>query len=318
MTNTTVSRLGQSNQAGAVDALFLKLFGGEVILEFERSTVFKDRHTVRQISGGKSAQFPFIGRAAAAYHTVGNWIDGAEIDHAEKVITIDDLLVSSTFISNIDEAMNHYDVRQPYSQELGRILAQTFDINVARCMVLAARAANPITARAGGSELKHTDMDTSSAVLTSALFRAAQLLDEKYVPSADRFAFVRPLQFYLMAQDTTLINKDYNGKGSIAEGKLETVAGIDLVKTNNVPSTNVATGPTKYQGDFSTTIGIVANKRAAATVKLMDLAMESEYEIRRQGTFMVAKYAVGHDTLQPDCAIELKTSADSSLTEANH
>jgi hypothetical protein len=46
----------------------------------------------------------------------------------------------------------------------------------------------------------------------------------------------------------------------------------------------------------------------------MDLAMESEYEIRRQGHFMVAKYAVGHDYLQPDCAIELKTSANGTLT----
>jgi len=306
MTNTTVSRLGQINGSGDVQALFLKLFGGEVIVDFEKATVFKDRHTVRQISGGKSAQFPFIGRATAAYHTPGNWIDAGTIDHAEKVITIDDLLVASTFISNIDEAMNHYDVRQPYSQELGRILAQTFDMNVARCMVLAARSSAVVTGGNGGSQISHADNDTDSSRLATSIWTAAQTLDEKYVPENERFAFFRPAQFYLLAQNTTLVNKDYGGSGSIAEGKINTLAGIELVKTNNVPSTNVATGPSKYQGDFSKTMGIVANKRAAATVKLLDLAMESEYEIRRQGTFMVAKYAVGHDTLQPDCAIEIK------------
>lgn len=306
MTNTTVSRLGQINGSGDVQALFLKLFGGEVIVDFEKATVFKDRHTVRQISGGKSAQFPFIGRATAAYHTPGNWIDAGTINHAEKVITIDDLLVASTFISNIDEAMNHYDVRQPYSQELGRILAQTFDMNVARCMVLAARASAVVTGGNGGSQISHADNDTDSSRLATSIWTAAQTLDEKYVPESERFAFFRPAQFYLLAQNTTLVNKDYGGSGSIAEGKINTLAGIELVKTNNVPSTNVATGPAKYQGDFSKTMGIVANKRAAATVKLLDLAMESEYEIRRQGTFMVAKYAVGHDTLQPDCAIEIK------------
>lgn len=55
MTNSTVSRLGQINAGGAADALFLKIFGGEVLVEFERNTVFKDRHFVRQITNGKSA-----------------------------------------------------------------------------------------------------------------------------------------------------------------------------------------------------------------------------------------------------------------------
>ena len=55
MTDTTVSRLGQINGAGDTDALFLKLFGGEVLVEFERATAFKGRHFVRPISNGKSA-----------------------------------------------------------------------------------------------------------------------------------------------------------------------------------------------------------------------------------------------------------------------
>jgi hypothetical protein len=53
---------------------------------------------------------------------------------------------------------------------------------------------------------------------------------------------------------------------------------------------------------------VVATKDAVGTVKLMDLAMESEYDIRRQGTLMVAKYALGHGVLRPSCAIELKTA----------
>ena len=40
----------------------------------------------------------------------------------------------------------------------------------------------------------------------------------------------------------------------------------------------------------------------------MDLAIESGYDIRRQGTLMVAKMAVGHGILRPESAVELKTS----------
>jgi hypothetical protein len=50
----------------------------------------------------------------------------------------------------------------------------------------------------------------------------------------------------------------------------------------------------------------VFQKTAVGTVKLMDLAMESAYDIRRQGTLFVAKYAMGHGVLRPECSVELK------------
>jgi hypothetical protein len=316
MTNSVVSRLGQINKAGDTSALFLKLVGGEVMVAFDRACVFKDYSFTRQINGGKSATFPFIGGATAAYHTPGNFIDGQTIAHNEKVITVDDLLQSAIFVANIDEAMNYYDVRQPYSEELGRTLAHAYDINVARMFVKAARSAHPITAMAGGSVIDHVNMATDGAILEAALFKAAQVMDEKDLSSEGRNGFFRPLQFYALAQRDKLLNKDIGGSGAIKDGTLETVAGIKLVKSNHVPSTNVTTGPAKYQGDFSKTVGIVSMKEAVGTVKLLDLSMESEYEIRRQGTFMVAKYAVGHDTLRVDTAIELATAApgDTDLT----
>ncbi|UJX45758.1 hypothetical protein [Xanthobacter sp. YC-JY1] len=307
--DTSLSRLGQINGAGATDALFLKIFSGEVLTEFERKVIFKALHFVRQISNGKSAQFPLIGKASAGYHTPGGWIDGSSIPHAETVITVDDLLVSSTFIANIDEAMNHYDVRQPYSAELGRVLANTYDQNVARVIALAARAASPLTGRPGGSRITDAAMATDPAKLEAALFTAAQTLDEKDVGLEDTQAVFRPAQYYLLAQRDRLVNTQLGGAGSVASGKVDTVAGFPIVKSNHVPSTQVTAGPAKYQGDFRTTVGLVFNKMAAGTVQLLDLAMESEYEIRRQGTFMVAKYAVGHDKLRPDCAIEIATGA---------
>lgn len=309
MTNTTVSRLGQINGTGDVQALFLKIFSGEVLTEFERTTIFKALHFVRQIANGKSASFPLIGKATAAYHTPGNFLDAGTIGHAEQVITVDDLLTATTFIANIDEAMNHYDVRQPYSAELGRVLANTYDINVARMVALAARSSSPLAGRPGGSRITDAAMATDAAKLEAAMFSAAQIFDEKDVGLADAQAVFRPAQFYLLAQRDRLVNKELGGSGSVASGKVETVAGFPIVKSNHIPSTNVTSGPTKYQGDFRTTVGLIFNKMAVGTVQLLDLAMESEYEIRRQGTFFVAKYAVGHGKLREDCAIEVATGA---------
>ena len=68
MSNATASRLGLVNNTGtAYEALFLKVFSGEVLTAFSENNVFSDAlHTVRTISSGKAAQFPVTGTATAA------------------------------------------------------------------------------------------------------------------------------------------------------------------------------------------------------------------------------------------------------------
>lgn len=308
MANAVPSRLGQINEAGDSKALFLKVFSGEVLTAFHRNNVFLEKSMVRSISSGKSASFPAAGVSTAAYHTPGAEILGTAVNHAERVITIDDLLVASAFIANIDEAMNHYDVRSIYSDEIGKVLAETMDANIAQVGVLAARATATVTGGNGGTVLTNASYGTDSTTLAAGLFAAAQNLDTKNVPDSDRSAFFRPAQYYLLAQNTTAINQLYGGKGALADGSIVSIAGIGIVKTNALPSTNVTTGVAAYQGNFSTTVGLVMNKQAVGTVKLLDLATESDYDIRRQGTLMVAKYAVGHGIIRPEAAVELKTS----------
>lgn len=308
MANATPSRLGQINGSGDVQALFLKVFSGEVLAQFEKTTVFKDRTTFRSISSGKSASFPVLGRNSAAYHTPGSEITGNSIAANEKVITIDDLLVSPVFIASIDEAFNHYDVRSQYSKECGLALAYAMDKNIAQVSVLAARQSATITGEAGGTVLTNASYGTDSAVLAGGLFAAAQAMDEKWIPSDERAAYFRPAQYYLLAQNVTAINTLYGGQGAYSEGEIVKIAGLPIVKTTSLPSSNVVSGPAAYQGNFSTTVGLVMHKSAVGTVKLLDLATEAAYDIRRQGTLVVAKYAMGHGVIRPEAALELKTS----------
>ena len=56
------------------------------------------------------------------------------------------------------------------------------------------------------------------------------------------------------------------------------------------------------------TTALIAHTSAVGTVKLMDLAVESEYDIRRQGTLMVAKYAKGHGVLRPEAAVQIQSA----------
>jgi len=344
--DTSPSRVGQINSAGDVDALFLKKFSGEILQTFEESNIFKPLHTVRTIENGKSAQFPVTGIASADYHTPGENIADSgnsylsDIKKAEQIITIDKMLLASTFLSNIDDVKNHYDIRSVYANELGKALALRFDTAIAKVFIAAARSSAVITGGKTGGQLDVANNDFSAgdvagtpaavtgAELITALFSAAQKLDENDIPSDGRFAVLRPSEYYKLitggsgavAINTSAANKDVGGSGSLASGSIAQVAGINIFKSTHIPSTDlsaVSTGDGSsandvfggsgvgYNGDFRNSLGIVGHSAAVGTVKLLDLATESEYQIERQGTLFVAKYAMGHGILRPECAIEL-------------
>jgi len=347
--NTSPSRVGLIEGGSDNDALFLKKFSGEILQTFDESNVFKPLHTIRTIESGKSAQFPVTGIASANYHTPGeNIADGgnsylSDIAKTEKIITIDKMLVASTFLSNIDDVKNHYDIRSVYANELGKALAVRFDTALAKVFIAAARdTANlPVQVNKTGGQLDVANNDfsapdtpgtvaaTTGADLVAAFFTAAQKLDEHDVPSDGRFCVLRPQEYYKLVTGAdssnsfslvSAVNSDIGGQGSLASGSIPQIAGINIYKSNHIPSTDlsaVSTGDGSsandvfggsgvgYNGDFRNSLGLISHSAAVGTVKLLDLATESEYQIERQGTLFVAKYAMGHGVLRPECAIEL-------------
>lgn len=315
MSNALPSRLGQVDLAGDVKAIFLKQFAGEVLTAFETSTIMKALHRQRKIKSGKSASFPAMYKAGTSYHSPGTEILGKSIAHQEVVIAIDDLLISDTFIANIDEAMNHYDVRSTYTTEMGRALALDYDKNVSRNILRAARGAALFTGDQGGSAITDADADSNALSLAGSIWTAKQTLDEKDIPvdTSQVHATLKPAQWYLLAQETTaVLNKDVDGDGSYSKGRFELVGGVKVHKSNALPYGANDTGntdiPTAYRIDMTNTVSSVFVEGAAATVQLMGMAMESEYDIRRQGTLFVAKYAVGHGPLINKAAVEIKTA----------
>ena len=67
----------------ADNALFLKVFAGEVLTAFEENNVMKDLHTSRTISVVSRHNFPVTGKANAAYHTVGTPLLGTQTNQTQ-------------------------------------------------------------------------------------------------------------------------------------------------------------------------------------------------------------------------------------------
>ena len=259
--------------------------------------------------------------------------------HAEKIINIDDLLLATTFIDKLDEAKNHYDVRSIYSTELGRALAKQFDKNLLglACLsactfagaVPSARPANLTGMGAGATETTGAGTLLTDATFNGgsgnlpeggvgkfvdALYDMAAAFDTKNIPSDERYCVVTPTSYYRLinsADGKDLVNTDYgNGSnGSYADARLLQIAGFKIVRSNNAAavfgqdlSAAVTGANNTYGANFTRVVGTCFQKMAFGTVKLMDLSMESEYDIRLQGHMMVAKYAMGHGILRPECA----------------
>lgn len=320
MADATPSRIGQINSTGDARSLFLKIFSGEVLTTFNAQTIMKDKVRVRNISSGKSAQFPTIGKTTAAYHTPGAELTGSQIKQDEKIITIDDLLVANTFIARIDEAISHFDVRSEYSNQMGQALAQTYDRNLLSLAVKACRDTGTgglgKGAVGGFGDAESVGIGVSYTVqnLVDAAYAAAQKFDEKNIPADQRYLIVSPAVYYKLVNSDKLLNLFYNpgNNGSYSDGKVQTVAGFTIVKSNNL-SVNHVTGTvdysSKYGVDASATVGLFMHPVAMGTVKLLDVSSEMEYDIRRQGTLMVSKMAVGHGVLRPEALYEIKATA---------
>ena len=326
MANATPVSQGLVNASGTEDALFLKVFAGEVLTSFDRASVTNGAEMVRSISSGKSATFPVMGRVGASYHVAGAEITGSDVNHNEKVITINDLLLSSVFLSNIEEAKNHWDVRSAYSMEIGRALAFQKDKHILQTIGQASLASANVgdTGYAAGTTITNTGIASATAATAAnavidSLFDAAKQMDANFVPKEGRKAFIRLEEYYKLANGTNVVNVDFSGQGSIAEGKVVKVAGIELIPTphfidSNIAAANDQTAPSGKSAtiadpqavNLTNYVCLVSHPSAAGTVKLMDLAVESEYDIRRQGTLMVAKYAMGHGVLRPEAAIGIK------------
>lgn len=241
MTDAVVSRLGQINATGAVDALWLKKFAGEILTAYDIAKKLKPTVRVRTVSGQKSAQFPATYRVRARFHTPGSEILGQRIKHQEVTVTLDDLLIADTFVALIDELKNHYDVRAPYATELGRALALFEDRTIAQTVIQAARGSELFTGDGGGTVVQETDVSpsadftTSGADLIDVVGLAKQKMDEKNVP-VDILtvnSVFKPAQWYLMARSDKNLNKDTSSNGaSVQKDIITTFSDVNVFKSN--------------------------------------------------------------------------------------
>ena len=257
--------------------LYLKLFSGEMFKGFQHNTIARDLVTRRTLKNGKSLQFIYTGRTKSEFHIPGQSILGNDEKSppvAEKTITVDDLLISSAFVYELDETLSHFDLRGEISRKIGYSLAENYDRRIFRAITKAARQPSPVTmsgfVEPGGSVVKVGDANSTTAAdaydagkLVNAFFDAAAILDEKGVSGDGRVAVLNPRQYYALIQDISsngLINRDVQGTALQSGNGIIEIAGIKIYKSMNIPffgkfGTNTTMNPRASNDNNGTFVG---------------------------------------------------------------
>lgn len=336
---------------GDASALFLKLFSGEVLDAFDEYNVMHDLVEVRRAPpGSKSAQFLVTGRAAArgllpdASGNITNLLQDSafmnRIKSNEKEVFLDGPIIAPTMITEFDELRAQYDVRQGHAVELGRGVAEEYDIRALLMLANGARAASLITADTidndrAGIRIADADFNSNGASAVATLFALKRRMDAKFVPAQDRHVIITPEAYSNLAQQTDLLNRDWvSGKnGDFADGTVFKVAGFQLHISMRLKSTDNATGlgnlsagnragclnvysggtaPANANGggavvagQYQNTVALAFHRSGVGSVDAMGMQLESEYKIEYQSTVVLAKKICGLSWLRPESCVEI-------------
>ena len=320
---------GKGMSAGDKLALFLKVFGGEVLTAFTRTSVTMNKHLVRSIQSGKSAQFPVLGRTKAAYLQPGENLDDKRKDmkHTEKTINIDGLLTADVLIYDIEDAMNHYDVRSEYTAQLGESLALAADgavlAEMAKLCNLPAASNENIAGLGTASVLEvgtAADLQGDQVKLGQAIIAQLTLararLTKNYVPSADRTLYTTPDNYSAILAALMPNAANYQALIDPSTGSIRNVMGFEVIEVPHLTAGGAgddredgATNqkhafPAAAAGDvkvaLDTVVGLFCHRSAVGTVKLKDMALERARRANYQADQIIAKYAMGHGGLRPE------------------
>ena len=314
MANFIVNSPGQVNGAGARDALFLKLFSGEVLSAYGRNAQMDKHVRKKTITGGNSYQFPAIGYASTAIHTPGTQLTGSSIPHAEVVISLEGRITSHVTMDSAELAQVPYDARMEYSRAIGEGLAYSMDRHLAANMLNSTRQGPIVTGTQGGGSITQATARTDGAVLALAIQQAQAALKGKDVPvNADVHCALKPAEYALLGREPTyVLNRDIGGQPEFASQHITLVGGVKVFESNSLPwgedlSSSTILHPSA-RVNATNTAALVFTRDTAAAVILQGLAIESEYNVDKLATILVGHFYAGFGPLRSSNGIEIKVA----------
>lgn len=311
----------------------------DIITAFHATNVFAPR-AMQRSTNSFAARFPASWKMSSAYHTAGTRLLGDTSPPARhyRDITLDDRIVTHLFVDELDaNARAVVPFQGMFAMEMGQAISQFDDQNCAVVAALVARASATMTGGSAGSVVEKASCDVNIGALNAAIWDAKNAMDEKNVPGLGRTLALRPAQYNLIAASLDRMFYRDLGQQNGSFGSNVVLPGYagfsEIVMSNNIPSTNIASDPSgsrnTYSGDFTKTVAVGFAPGAFGTVYSasalpmggseqpqptgQDTAAQFQpLDVREvaipeaYGKLYLASLVTGHGILNPPCGVEIR------------
>ena len=321
---------GAAATGGRLETL-LPTLSGEILTAYHDQLMFRDKvRTLPTLAGGVHRDFPLLWKIGSEIHQAGEELLGTDVTTGRRRITLDDRPRVAHFeIDNIDELLAQYSVRSELAAEMGHELATQTDADIAKLIILAARASDTTVFPAGGGRIA---VSTTATGVLDAIDTAVVTWDTNNFPDRNRYCAVDPGRWHSIRdiarigtaavtaadtaphfQNSTPVTGQPGGPGgpNIAADagwdEFILYKGFKIFRSTNIPSTDLSTASFR-PGDFtanSGTVGMIWSPDCIGFLEGMGMMTEVEHSVRHGADFMVAKTLIGGGSLRMEAAVEL-------------
>lgn len=312
-----IVRPGQSNQAGAVNALHLEEYTGVVESTIERKSALKGMIPLRTVRGTSVITNFAVGESTLQKAVPGGPPpDGTGTDFAKRNLTVDTVILARAVLPLLETFQTSYDARKEIGYEHGKKIAKFQDQSFFIQAIKAALFADSTYRGAGGAGKPAGHFGGSQTTLAAAgdALDPAKLyasiadlfvkMEEKDVDprSDDVVIAVRPAEFYTLQQNEQLINGTYKtSEGVEIQAHLLKAYGVPIISSTNFPGGQNITGhllsnaanSNAYDGDFTKVVAAAFSPRALLAGETIPLTTDVFWDKVSKQWFVDAHLAYG-------------------------
>ena len=316
-----LTRPGQDLGTGAVDALHIEQYGGEVESTLATESIMRQFVPIKSVTGTDTITNDRVGSATLQAVTPGVAPDPSVMQFSNNSVTVDTIVLARNNVALLDDFQAHFSVRTEIGQEHGKVIAKFFDqsflIQAIKCAMKddtglpeGWTGGTQVDLAAAGDEL---DPDK----LQRAIEDACQAMEEKDQDLNGAALFVPIAQYYVLLRHDRLINADYTtSNGDYANGVVLKSNGVPIIKTNRIPDevieghflSNAGNGNAyDVSSDEAKAVAIILKPKGLLAGETIPLTSKVFYSDKELQWYIDSYLAYGVTTNRPDqCAVVMK------------
>lgn len=277
-----LTRPGQVLQAGDTWALHMAEFGGNVEHALAENSVLANWLPKRSVQGTSIVQNYGMGRTKIGVLKPGEAPPAGGADFAKATLEIDTTVIARDVVPMLDVFQTQYDARAElatsHGEEMAEFIDQSYFIMAAKAAMqtlstFASGGSNP-DGHAGGTTFTFAnagDINDPSKVYSAISELETRMVKKRVdITKGDFIIALTPDVYKSLRDADQIVNGTYKtADGTTMEGMIFKAYGCPVVRSNNLPTTNItghhlstARNGNAYDGDFSKLAGLIMSPKS--------------------------------------------------------